>query len=60
MLVAMAAASAALTISGVPFMGPIAAARVGYIEGNTSSIRKWTKCPNPASTSSSPEPRMRC
>jgi polyribonucleotide nucleotidyltransferase len=32
-VVAMAAASAALTISGVPFMGPIAAARVGYIGG---------------------------
>ena len=29
----MIAASAALTISGVPFMGPIAAARVGYREG---------------------------
>ncbi|HEV2818362.1 MAG TPA: polyribonucleotide nucleotidyltransferase [Allosphingosinicella sp.] len=29
-IVAMIAASAALTISGVPFMGPIAAARVGY------------------------------
>ena len=27
------AASAALTISGVPFMGPIGAARVGYIDG---------------------------
>jgi polyribonucleotide nucleotidyltransferase len=26
-------ASAALTISGVPFMGPIGAARVGYIDG---------------------------
>ena len=32
-VVAMIAASAALTISGVPFMGPIAAARVGYING---------------------------
>ncbi len=32
-VVAMVAASAALTISGLPFMGPIAAARVGYIEG---------------------------
>jgi len=32
-IVAMIAASAALTISGVPFMGPIAAARVGMIEG---------------------------
>ena len=29
----MIAASAALTISGVPFMGPIAAARVGYQDG---------------------------
>jgi polyribonucleotide nucleotidyltransferase len=32
-VVGMVAASAALTISGVPFMGPIGAARVGYIEG---------------------------
>jgi len=32
-IVAMVAASAALTLSGVPFMGPIAAARVGYIGG---------------------------
>ena len=32
-IVAMIAASAALTISGVPFMGPIGAARVGYVEG---------------------------
>ncbi|WP_416832260.1 MAG: polyribonucleotide nucleotidyltransferase [Erythrobacter sp.] len=32
-IVAMVAASAALTISGVPFMGPIGAARVGYIDG---------------------------
>jgi polyribonucleotide nucleotidyltransferase len=30
-IVAMIAASAALTISGVPFMGPIGGARVGYI-----------------------------
>jgi polyribonucleotide nucleotidyltransferase len=29
-IVAMIAASAALTLSGVPFMGPIGAARVGY------------------------------
>ncbi len=29
----MVAASAALTISGVPFMGPIGGARVGYING---------------------------
>ena len=32
-IVAMIAASAALTISGVPFMGPIGAARVGLIDG---------------------------
>jgi len=32
-IVAMVAASAALTISGVPFMGPIGACRVGYIDG---------------------------
>ena len=33
-LVAMIAASAALTLSGVPFMGPIAAARVGFENGD--------------------------
>ncbi len=32
-VVAMIAASAALTLSGVPFMGPIAAARVGFVDG---------------------------
>ncbi len=32
-VLAMVAASAALTISGVPFMGPIGAARVGYLNG---------------------------
>ncbi|MBC7986229.1 MAG: polyribonucleotide nucleotidyltransferase, partial [Sphingomonadaceae bacterium] len=32
-VLAMVAASAALTISGVPFMGPIGAARVGYKDG---------------------------
>jgi polyribonucleotide nucleotidyltransferase len=32
-VVAMIGASAALTISGIPFMGPIAAARVGYVDG---------------------------
>ena len=33
-IVAMIAVSAALTISGVPFMGPIGAARVGFSAGN--------------------------
>ncbi len=32
-VVGMVAASAALTLSGVPFMGPIGGARVGYIDG---------------------------
>ncbi|MEZ5715244.1 MAG: polyribonucleotide nucleotidyltransferase [Paracoccaceae bacterium] len=32
-IVAMIAASAALTISGVPFMGPIAGCRVGFVDG---------------------------
>src|SRR3569833_2394787 len=32
-IVAMVAVSAALTISGLPFMGPIGAARVGFIDG---------------------------
>ncbi|HAN63751.1 MAG TPA: polyribonucleotide nucleotidyltransferase, partial [Rhizobiales bacterium] len=32
-VVAMVAASAALTLSGIPFLGPIGAARVGYIAG---------------------------
>ena len=33
-IVAMIAASAALTISGLPFLGPIAGARIGYIDGH--------------------------
>ncbi len=32
-IVALVASSAALTISGIPFMGPIGAARVGYVDG---------------------------
>ncbi len=33
-IVALVGASAALTLSGLPFMGPIAGARVGYINGD--------------------------
>ena len=33
-ILALVAASAALTISGIPFMGPVAGARVGYINGD--------------------------
>ncbi len=32
-ILAMVATSAALTLSGVPFMGPIACGRVGYVDG---------------------------
>jgi polyribonucleotide nucleotidyltransferase len=32
-IVAMIGASAALTISGIPFLGPIAACRVGFVDG---------------------------
>jgi polyribonucleotide nucleotidyltransferase len=32
-VVAMVGASAALTLSGIPFLGPIGGARVGYIDG---------------------------
>jgi polyribonucleotide nucleotidyltransferase len=32
-IVALVATSAALTLSGVPFMGPVGAARVGYFDG---------------------------
>ncbi len=32
-ILALVAASAAMTLSGVPFMGPIGAARVGYVNG---------------------------
>ena len=32
-IVAMVGVSAALTLSGIPFMGPIGAARVGYVDG---------------------------
>src|ERR1700747_3680951 len=33
-IVAMVATSAALTISGIPFLGPIGGCRVGYVDGN--------------------------
>jgi polyribonucleotide nucleotidyltransferase len=33
-ILAMVAASAAMTLSGVPFMGPIGCARVGYVNGD--------------------------
>ncbi|MDF2637343.1 MAG: polyribonucleotide nucleotidyltransferase [Novosphingobium lindaniclasticum] len=41
-IVAMIAASAALTISGVPFMGPIGACRVGFVDGEYTLNPKQT------------------
>jgi polyribonucleotide nucleotidyltransferase len=45
-VVAMVAASAALTISGIPFMGPIGAARVGYIGGEYKLNPQVDEMPN--------------
>jgi len=45
-VVAMVAASAALTISGIPFMGPIGAARVGYIAGEYKLNPQVDEMPN--------------
>ena len=60
-IVALVGASAALTISGIPFMGPIAGARVGYIDGqyvlNPTLERSGA---TRSSTSSSPARRKAC
>jgi polyribonucleotide nucleotidyltransferase len=45
-IVALVGASAALTISGIPFMGPIGAARVGYIDGAYVLNPKQDQLPN--------------
>jgi polyribonucleotide nucleotidyltransferase len=60
-ILAMVAASAALTISGVPFMGPIGAARVGFKDGEYHPQPDSTdrKCRRPISISSSPRRRTR-
>ena len=59
-ILAMIAASAALTISGVPFMGPIAAARVGYAGRRISAQPvDGRRSARASSTSSSPAPTMR-
>ena len=44
-IVAMIGASAALTISGIPFLGPIGGARVGYIDGNYVLNPKLSELP---------------
>src|SRR5690349_14259692 len=45
-IVALVGASAALTISGIPFLGPIAGARVGYIDGQYVLNPKVDELPN--------------
>ncbi|MGH6659885.1 MAG: polyribonucleotide nucleotidyltransferase, partial [Sphingomicrobium sp.] len=45
-IVAMCAASAALCLSGVPFMGPIGAARVGYVDGEYTLNPKQEEAAN--------------
>src|ERR1700730_5421825 len=47
-ILAMVAASAALTLSGVPFMGPIGGARVGLIKGEIKvnpTVEEMKDCP---------------
>ncbi len=58
---ALIGTSAALALSGVPFMGPIGAAKVGRIEGQfVLNPRRNRKCPPPSSSSSSPAPKAPC
>ncbi|HKW54245.1 MAG TPA: polyribonucleotide nucleotidyltransferase [Stellaceae bacterium] len=45
-IVALVGASAALTLSGIPFLGPIAGARVGYIDGRYVLNPKIEDMPN--------------
>ncbi|HXR86586.1 MAG TPA: polyribonucleotide nucleotidyltransferase [Stellaceae bacterium] len=47
-IVALVGASAALTISGIPFLGPIGGARVGYIDGQYVINPKIDELPNSA------------
>ena len=59
-ILAMVAASAALTLSGVPFMGPIGGARVGYINGDLKLNPTIEEMKISSSISSSPARRTRC
>src|SRR6516165_1601449 len=45
-IVSMIGASAALTISGIPFLGPIGGARVGYIDGSYVLNPKLAEVPS--------------
>jgi polyribonucleotide nucleotidyltransferase len=59
-IVAIVATSAALTLSGVPFMGPIGGARVGYINGEYVLNPHIDEMEDRSSTSSSPAPATPC
>lgn len=47
-IVGLIAASAALTVSGVPFLGPIGAVRVGYINGEYKLMPQLDEMPESA------------
>ena len=59
-ILAMITSSAALTLSGVPFVGPIGAARVGFIKGEIRVNATVEEMKIPRSISSSPARRTRC
>jgi polyribonucleotide nucleotidyltransferase len=59
-ILALVASSAALTISGVPFMGPIGAPASASSTTNTCSTRPSTRWPTPISISWSPAPPPPC
>ena len=58
---ALIGSSAALAIGGIPFNGPIGAARVGYVDGAYVLNPVKSQLADPSWTSwSSPAPRPRC
>ena len=59
-ILALLGASAALTLAGIPFKGPIGAARVGYANGKYLLNPTATNCRPPNSISSSPAPPTPC
>ena len=59
-IVAMVAASAALTLSGLPFLGPIGASRVGYAKGQYILNPTVDQMKATDSTLWSREPATRC
>jgi polyribonucleotide nucleotidyltransferase len=56
----MIGASAALALSGMPFNGPIGAARVGYANGQYILNRARPSSRRRSSTSSWPAPKPPC